>query len=115
MPDSKRYHRPFPTVPCLLACLALVAACATGQEACRRDPITGSEQCATVGSDTGQAVGTAAAAAATWGAVGCTVNGCQPPFRCNPDSKMCERMRCGEQAGGCPPGYSCNAVKNVCE
>lgn len=95
--------------------LALAAACATGKEVCKRDMVTGSEQCSRVSGDTGEAVATATAAAASWGAVGCTVNGCQPPYTCNPDSKMCERMRCGEQAGSCPPGFKCNPVKNVCE
>ena len=99
----------------LLACLSLISACATGQEVCRRDMVTGSEQCNRVSGDTGEAAATAAAAAASWGAVGCTVNGCQPPFTCNPVTKLCERMRCGEAAGFCPVGYNCHPVENVCK
>jgi hypothetical protein len=115
MHTAARQGRLFCAAVGAAACLGLAAGCATGQEACRRDPVTGAEQCAVVGSDPGQAAATAAAAAASWGAVGCTVNGCQAPFRCNPESKLCERMRCSEDVGGCPPGFSCNPNKNVCE
>ena len=95
----------------------LITACATGSEQCRRDPVTGSEQCSMVSDSPGEAAATAAASAATWGVVGCTVNGCQPPFTCNAKTKLCERIRCHESTGtgACPPGYSCDPVKDVCK
>jgi hypothetical protein len=99
----------------LLACALVLTACATGSEACRRDPITGSQQCQPASGDYTEAVGTAAAATAAWAAVGCTVNGCEPPFRCNGETKMCERIRCAEGKQSCPAGYSCDLADGVCK
>jgi hypothetical protein len=96
-----------------LSCLIL-AGCATGSEVCRRDPATGAERCSTVSGNYGEAAVTATAAAASWAVVGCDVNGCEPPYRCNPETKLCERIRCGEGVGSCPAGYTCDPVKGVC-
>jgi hypothetical protein len=95
------------------AALLLGAACASG-EACKRDPITGSERCQPASGNAGEAIGTVAAAGAAWAAVGCTVNDCEPPFRCNPDSKMCERIHCEEGKQVCPSGYACDPEEHVC-
>jgi hypothetical protein len=96
--------------------LALLAAsaCATGPAACTRDPITGQSRCQQASGSYGEAVGTAVAAGAAWAVVGCTVNDCEPPFRCNHDTKLCERIRCSEGRNSCPPAYSCDPVDHVC-
>jgi hypothetical protein len=99
---------------CWLACTcALLGACASG-EACRRDPITGSDRCQPASGNAGEAIGTAVAATAAWTAVGCTVNGCEPPFYCNGETKMCERIRCDEGGRSCPPAYVCDLEDHVC-
>jgi hypothetical protein len=93
---------------------ALLGACATGPQVCRKDPITGSERCQASSGNAGEAAGTVVGAAAAWGVVGCKVNGCEPPFRCNAGTKMCERTPCGEGQGSCPPAYHCDLDDNVC-
>ena len=95
------------------ACTSL--SCAGGYNACKKDPITGSERCQPGSSNTGDAVGTAAAAGAVWAVTGCTVNGCEPPLRCNPKTKMCERIPCGEGLGNCPPNLICDPQDHVCK
>ena len=95
-----------------LAC-ALLAGCASSQ-GCRRNQITGAQDCQPASGDVGEAVGTAAVATAAWAAVGCTVNGCEAPYRCNGETKMCERIRCDEGGGSCPPGYACDLEDHVC-
>jgi hypothetical protein len=98
----------------LLGLLAYPQACASG-EACQRDPITGADRCQPASSSYAEAVGTAAAATAAFGAVGCTLNDCEPPFRCNQKTKLCERIRCGEGKGTCPPAYTCDLQQGVCK
>jgi len=91
-----------------------VCACASGS-ACRKDQITGAQQCQPASGSYGEAAGTAVVAAGAWGAVGCTVNGCEPPFRCNGKTKLCERIRCEEGlTSACPPGYLCDPEDRVC-
>ncbi len=97
-----------------LGAALFLAACATGNSACRRDPITGQESCQPASGNYGEAAVTAIAAGAAWGAVGCTVNDCEPPFRCNQETKFCERIRCGEGDSRCPPAYTCDPVDHVC-
>jgi hypothetical protein len=93
----------------------LHAGCASGPEVCQRDPVTGSERCQTSSGDYGEAAATAVAATAAWGVVGCTVNGCQPPFRCNQETKQCERIRCTEGNASCPPAYVCDPKDQLCK
>jgi hypothetical protein len=100
---------------CWLVCFcAALGACASSQ-ACQRDPITGSDRCQPASGSPAEAAATAVAAGAAWGAVGCTVNGCEPPFRCNGETKMCERIPCDEGTSGCPPGYACDPEDRVCK
>jgi hypothetical protein len=65
----------------------------------------------------GNSVGSAAAvtgiAAGVYAFTGCTVNGCQLPDRCNPETKRCEPITCRENVA-CPAGYSCNMVTLNC-
>ncbi|HMI91478.1 MAG TPA: hypothetical protein VK509_08955 [Polyangiales bacterium] len=96
------------------AICALLTGCAT-ESACKKDPITGSQRCQNASGDPGQAVGTAAVAAGAWTVAGCTVNGCEPPFTCNAQTKMCERIRCDEGKGACPPAYVCDPEDHVCK
>lgn len=98
----------------IICSLLFVVDCATGHEVCRTDPATNVERCFIVSGDYAEAAATATAAAASWAVVGCTVNGCEPPYRCNPETKLCERIRCGEGMGSCPSGYVCDPVKNLC-
>jgi hypothetical protein len=99
----------------LCACAVFAASCASGPRLCREDPVTGSEtQCAATSGDPAEAAVTAGIAAGAWGVVGCTVNGCEPPYRCNHESKQCERIRCDENESSCPPGYMCDPIKHVC-
>jgi hypothetical protein len=101
--------------PALVALCLLACACMSGPTYCKRDPITGSESsCGRTSNSPVEAAATAAAAGAAWAAVGCTVNGCSPPFRCNPDTKMCERIPCQEGGNNCPPAYSCDPDDHVC-
>ena len=97
-----------------LALGCVLFACASGQ-VCRKDPITGSDRCQSSSGDYGEAAATAVAAGASWAVVGCTVNGCEPPYRCNAKTKMCERIACEEGTRSCPPGYSCDPEDKVCK
>jgi hypothetical protein len=97
----------------LVVAVATLGACASG-ESCSRDQITGMTRCQPSSGDTGEAIGTAVAATAAWAAVGCTVNDCEPPLRCNENTKMCERIRCDEGSNVCPPAYACDPVDHVC-
>lgn len=97
----------------LASALLLTSACAGGQTVCRRDPITGSEQCQNVGSDYGEAAVTGGAAAASWAAVGCTVNGCTPPSFCNERTKQCESTPCGDD-DDCGKGFTCDTTAHRC-
>jgi hypothetical protein len=96
------------------AALLWVSACASG-ELCKRDTITGVEHCQPASADTGEAVGTAVAAGAAWGVVGCKINGCPPPFVCSANGRVCERIACGESSGACPAGYSCDPEDSRCK
>jgi hypothetical protein len=99
----------------LMACgCLLITSCATGSEACRTNPNTGIEECQVVSNDYSQAAATAIAAGALWTVEGCTVNGCKPPYTCNAKTKLCERIRCGEDFGSCPGSFYCDPVKRVC-
>ena len=84
--------------------LALALAVLTS--ACASDEASGSYA---------EAAGTVAAAGAAWGVVGCTSNGCEPPFRCNGETKQCERIRCGEGESTCPPAYNCDLKDQLCK
>ena len=99
----------------VLALFTLASACATGPDACTRDAVTGSERCAPASGSYGEAIGTAAVAGGAWAVAGCTVNGCEPPYRCNGETKMCERIACGEALSACPPGYNCDPDDNLCK
>jgi len=100
---------------CCAVMVSALSACATGSEACREDAITGMQRCSPASGDYGEAVGTAVVSGAAWGVAGCTVNGCEPPFRCNGETKQCERIPCGEGGDSCPPGYNCDAEQLVCK
>lgn len=93
----------------------LLCACATGSQACTHNAVTGEDDCNASSGDYGEAIGTAAVAAGSWAVVGCTVNGCEAPFRCNGKTKMCERISCGEGQGSCPPAYNCDPKDNLCK
>jgi hypothetical protein len=110
---TTRAHASIKNVLCALA-LVCFAGCATGPTMCQKDPTSGSEQCSATSSDPGEAAATAAFAAGAWGVAGCTVNGCLPPYRCNAESKQCERIRCDENKSSCPAGYVCDPNKRVC-
>lgn len=86
--------------------------CATGPEVCKRDAITGSEQCQTTSGNYGEAAATAGIATGSWAAVGCTVNGCEPPYTCNADSKQCVPMHCKSDVD-CK-GYNCDMESERC-
>jgi hypothetical protein len=88
--------------------------CASGQ-ACRHDVVTGRDECQPASGNAGEAVGTAVAAGAAFAVVGCTVNGCEPPYRCNGKTKLCERIACGEGKSSCPAGYACDPEDNRCK
>ena len=105
--------KPHAALCAALGC-GLLFACASS-EACRRDPITGMQRCQPASGNVGEAVGTAAAATVAWTAVGCTVNGCVAPYRCNESTKACERIRCDEGSASCPPGYACDPEDRVCK
>jgi hypothetical protein len=101
--------------PAVAALALLAAACASGPDVCKRDPITGSERCQPASGDYGEAAATVGIASAAWAVAGCTVNGCEPPYRCNGETKMCERIPCGEAKDSCPPMYHCDAEDNLCK
>lgn len=60
------------------------------------------------------AVVAAGAAAAATAVVGCTVNGCLPPYRCNGETKLCEPVYCDER-NECPSAYECNLATHECQ
>jgi hypothetical protein len=63
-----------------------------------------------------EAVVTAAAATAAWGAVGCSINGCTPGYlRCNDHTGFCERIQCGEGLPICPDPWECDHDHGTCE
>ncbi|HEX2678350.1 MAG TPA: hypothetical protein VHM19_16975 [Polyangiales bacterium] len=100
------------SAPLLL--LPLMAACAGGsQVVCRRDPITGGEQCGPTSNNYGEAAVGAGAAATTWAVVGCTVNGCPAPDRCNETTKQCEATLCHSDKE-CGAGFHCDIVSTRC-
>lgn len=95
--------------------MSLIFSCAcagSSQVVCRPDAISGAERCQQTGGY-GDAAITGGAAAGVWAAAGCTVNGCEPPYRCNGKTKLCERLSCSETAH-CPPGYSCDPRDRTC-
>src|SRR4051812_6243918 len=98
----------------LLVLSSCLYACATSGNVCRRDPITGTEQCAPESNNYGEAAVGAGAAAGAWVAVGCTLNGCQAPDRCNPKTKLCESTHC-TQDSDCGPAFHCDAASNRCQ
>lgn len=102
-------------IGCLQLTLALAAA-ACGPSAamlCKPDPTTGSQQCQATSSSGGDAVVTTGVAAGVYAVTGCTVNGCQLPDTCNPQTKRCEPLPCNETKP-CPAGYSCQFDTNTC-
>jgi hypothetical protein len=93
-----------------------LSACAGGggyQAGCQRDPATGMQQCGTMSGGPGAAALTTGLAAGIYASQGCTVNGCELPYRCNPKTKRCEAIRCDE-ANPCPAGYSCQLKTKLC-
>lgn len=106
--------RSVPAALMLAALLAGAGGCASGQS-CQKDPITGSQRCESSSGDYGEAAVTTGAAAAAWAAAGCTINDCEPPLRCNRETKMCERIPCDEGGRGCPAGYFCDPDDRLCK
>lgn len=97
----------------MVAATALAAGCTSGMQ-CHpsSDPLQ-REQCVSTGGPT-EAVGTAVVAAAAWGVEGCRVNGCNPPYTCNDETRMCERLACGE-GEPCPAPFECDTIEGHCE
>jgi hypothetical protein len=85
----------------------------SGELVCRPDPITGSQTCQAAGGDVTGAAITTGAAAVLYAGVGCTLNGCLLPDRCNPKTKLCETIACSETKD-CPSGYSCDLGTHLC-
>lgn len=85
----------------------------SGDIVCKPDPITGSQQCRGVSNRPGDAALTTGVAAGVYGFTGCTVNGCELPDRCNPQTKRCEAIKCDERQS-CPAGYSCAMDVHLC-
>lgn len=97
-----------------LAASPVVLGCAgTTELACQRDPATGMHQCTTTSSSPGDAAMVTGLSAGVFAVTGCTVNGCQLPDRCNPQTKRCETIRCSE-GNPCPAGYSCVLETKLC-
>jgi hypothetical protein len=46
--------------------------------------------------------------------IACRLHSCAPPYFCNEDRGVCERLPCVESQN-CPYGYKCNFSHNVCE
>lgn len=46
--------------------------------------------------------------------VACRLHSCAPPFYCNQDTGLCEKLPCAA-SGSCPYGYKCDFSKNVCQ
>jgi hypothetical protein len=96
-----------------LGCSLTALACSgNAQNVCRRDPISGVQNCGDVGGGYEEAAIVGGTAAVLWAAKGCTINGCEPPFVCSA-AKLCERLACGETSD-CPPGYMCSASDQRC-
>ena len=107
-------ERCLPRSAFMLAFVLMLAGCAGGSEfACRRDPITGSEQCAPVSNAPAEAAVAGGAAAVAWGVVGCTVNGCPAPDRCNERTKQCEPTTCRADKD-CVVGFHCDTDSSHC-
>lgn len=98
----------------IVGALALAAGgCASGMQCQRSSEPDRSEECVATGGS-GEAAGTAIAAAGAWAVTGCRVNGCNLPYTCNQDTGMCERISCAE-GQSCPPGYHCDPDDERCE
>lgn len=99
----------------VLAAVGFLSACGGSTEPGLYCSSTHPTECATAGGGGGAAVVHAAIAGGLWvGAGGCKINGCEPPMRCNEESQLCERIRCGESEQGCPAPYECNERRGVC-
>lgn len=100
---------------CLVSVVLCSLSCGSSSVAPCRDQyghMTGQGSC--FYSTSGETAGlNAGAAAAAWAIVGCRVNGCNPPYFCNVETKLCERIHCDEDAA-CPVGYTCNLRRNRC-
>jgi hypothetical protein len=46
--------------------------------------------------------------------IACRLHSCAPPYFCNEDKGVCERLPCAASQD-CPYGYACNFSHNVCE
>jgi hypothetical protein len=46
--------------------------------------------------------------------VACRLHSCAPPFYCNQDKGVCERLPCTESRD-CPYGYNCDFRLQVCQ
>jgi len=46
--------------------------------------------------------------------VACRLHSCAPPYFCNQDKGICERLPCIESRD-CPYGYKCDFSLNVCQ
>ena len=99
---------------CALSWLSSVSCSGDSTLQCKKDAITGSEQCYRVSDSGGEAAVMAGAATAGWAVAGCTVNGCLGAFRCNEKTKQCEPLHC-EENQTCPPPYECNLDIHRCE
>lgn len=101
-----------------LVSLMLVVLCGCGGQqhgsnlACKEEE--GRERCVTTGGP-GEAIVTGAAAGAMWAtAGGCKIAGCPVPLECNPETELCQAIRCGETLRRCPDGLECNTKTRTC-
>jgi len=46
--------------------------------------------------------------------VACRLHSCSPPYFCNEEKGICERVPCVESRD-CPYGYKCDFSKNLCQ
>ena len=46
--------------------------------------------------------------------IACRLHSCSPPYFCNEDKGVCERLPCA-QSRDCPYDYKCNFSHHVCE
>jgi hypothetical protein len=46
--------------------------------------------------------------------IACRLHSCAPPYYCNEDRGICERLPCVESRD-CPYGYKCDFSQNVCQ
>jgi len=119
---TANYHPPLRLALSAIAAVALLAvplaSCGGAQSvSCNQNDMTRtgpSYQGCFVSNDPVDAVVAAGFAAAAWAVVGCTVNGCMPPYRCNPQTKLCESIDCDESSH-CPAAYECNLVTHECQ